>query len=63
MSMAVPTLIISLSPSVSGVTGIESMIIHLLALVIGTIFTIVFSKTINAYFDQHKSEIIGSKYE
>ena len=51
MSMAVPTLIISLSPSVSGVTGIESMIIHLLALVIGTIFTIVFRKTIKAYFD------------
>ena len=58
MSMAVPTLIISLSPSVSGVTGIESMIIHLLALVIGTIFTIVFRKTIKAYFDIKKAETV-----
>ena len=59
MSMAVPTLIISLSPSVSGVTGIESMIIHLLALVIGIIFTIVFRKSINAYFDIKKPESAG----
>jgi len=56
MSMAVPTLIISLSPSVSGVTGIESMIIHLLALVIGIIFTIVFRKSISSYYDIKKSE-------
>jgi uncharacterized membrane protein len=58
MSIAVPTLIIALSPSVQGVTGISSMVIHLLAIIIVVIFTIVFRKTINAYFDQHKSEII-----
>lgn len=58
MSMTVPTLIISLSPSVSGVTGIESMIIHLLALVIGIIFTIVFRKFIKAYFDIKKSATV-----
>ena len=58
MSIAVPTLIIALSPSVQGVTGISSMVIHLLAIIIGVIFAIVFRKTINAYFDQHKSEII-----
>ena len=58
MSIAVPTLIIALSPSVSGVTGIESMIIHLLALVIGTIFTIVFRKSITAYFVKTKSETV-----
>ena len=51
ISIAIQTLIIALSPSVKGVTGIPSMIIHLLALVIGIIFTIVFRKSINAYFD------------
>ena len=56
MSIAVPTLIIAISPSVQGVTGIPSMIIHLLAIIIGIVFTIVFRKPINAYFDQHDSE-------
>ena len=56
MSMAVPTLIIALSPSVQGVTGIPSMIVHLLAITIGVIFTIVFRKSINSYYDIKKSE-------
>ena len=56
MSIAVQTLIIALSPSVKGVTGIPSMIVHLLALIIGVIFTIVFRKSINAYFEIKKSE-------
>ena len=59
MSIAVPTLIIALSPSVSGVTGIPSMIMHLLAIIIGIIFTIVFRKSINAYFDIKKPESAG----
>ena len=56
MSISLQSLIIALSPSVAGVTGIPSMIIHLLALVIGVIFTFVFRKTINAYFDVEKPE-------
>ncbi len=58
MSLAVPTLIIALSPSVQGVTGIPSMILHLLAIVIGVIFSIVFRKTIKAYFDIKKAETV-----
>lgn len=58
MSIAIPTLIIALSPSVQGVTGISSMVIHLLAVIIGIIFTIVFRKTIKAYFDIQKAETV-----
>ena len=54
MSIAVPTLIIALSPSVGGVAGIPSMIMHLMAVVIGVIFAIVFRKSINAYLDLKK---------
>ena len=55
LSIAVPTLIIALSPSVGGVAGIPSMIMHLMAVVIGVIFAIVFRKSINAYLDIKKT--------
>ena len=55
LSIAIPTIIISVSPSVAGVTGIPSMVIHLMALVIGTVFAIVFRKTLQVFFDKEKA--------
>lgn len=62
MLLAVPTLIIALSPSVQGVAGIPSMVIHLLAIIIGVIFTIVFRKTITAYFDINKPVTANERF-
>ena len=50
MSIAIPTLVISLSPNVGGVTGIPSMVIHLMGLVVGVVFAVIFRKTIKGYF-------------
>ena len=55
LGIAIPTIIISVSPNVAGVTGIPSMIVHLLALVTGAVFTIVFRKTLQDYFDKEKA--------
>ncbi len=55
MSIAVPTLIIALSPSVGGVAGIPSMIMHLMAVIIGVIFAIVFRTSINTFLDINES--------
>ena len=55
MSIAIPTIIISVTPDVAGVTGIPSMVIHLLGLVIGTFFAIVFRKTLQDFFDKEKA--------
>ena len=55
LGIAIPTIIISVSPSVAGVTGIPSMVIHLMALVIGTAFAIVFRKTLQVFFDKEKA--------
>ena len=55
MSIAIPTIIISVTPNVAGVTGIPSMVIHLLGLVIGTTFAIVFRKTLQEFFDKEKA--------
>lgn len=51
MPMAVMSIVIALSPSVAGVTGIFSMILHLIAIVVGTVCTIVFRKTVRGYFE------------
>ena len=48
--IAIPTVAISFIPDIAGVTGIPSMVIHLIALVIGVIFAAVFRKMINGYF-------------
>ena len=48
--IAIPTVAISFIPDIAGVTGIPSMVIHLIALVIGVIFAAVFRKKINGYF-------------
>ena len=51
MPIAILTLIIALSPNVKGVAGIPSMILHLLAVVVGVVIAIVYRKTINSFFD------------
>ena len=55
LGIAVPTIIISVTPNIAGVTGIPSMVIHLLGLVIGTVFAIVFRKTLQEFFDKEKA--------
>ena len=55
LGIAVPTIIISVTPNIAGVTGIPSMVIHLLGLVIGTFFAIVFRKTLQDFFDKEKA--------
>ena len=55
LGIAIPTIIISVSPNVAGVTGIPSMIVHLLALVTGAVFTIVFRKTLQEFIDKEKA--------
>ena len=55
LGIAIPTIIISVSPNVAGVTGIPSMIVHLLALITGAVFTIVFRKTLQEFFDKEKA--------
>ena len=49
--IAITTFIFAVSPSISGVTGIVSMIIHLLALVTGVAMTVIFRKTIKKYLE------------
>ena len=55
LGIAVPTIIISVTPNIAGVTGIPSMVIHLLGLVIGTTFAIVFRKTLQEFLDKEKA--------
>ena len=50
MLIAIPTVAISFIPDIAGVTGIPSMVIHLIALVIGVVFALLFRKTIDGYF-------------
>ena len=50
MPVAIITFIIAVSPSIAGVTGVGSMIVHLLALFVGVVFAIVYRKTIKEYF-------------
>lgn len=52
MPLAVVTMVIALSPDVAGIANVWSMLLHLLAVVIGIVFTVVFRKTIAGYFDQ-----------
>ena len=48
--MATVTLIIALSPSVKGVTGIWSMIVHIIGIIVGVEFAIIYRKKIKEYF-------------
>ena len=55
MPIAIMTFLFAVSPDIKGVTGIPSMIIHLLAIAIGIIFAFVYRKTINEYFEANLS--------
>ena len=55
MPLAIMTLVIALSPSVAGITTIWSMLLHLIAVVGGIIFAVVFRKTIRGYFDNEEN--------
>ncbi len=52
MGIAIPTMAIAVMPSVAGVTGVPSMVIHLTAITVGIGFAIVFKGRIKSYFDE-----------
>lgn len=54
MGMAIPTVIISLTPRIGDVSGVPSMVIHLMGLIIGSVFAIVYRKSLQDYFDKEK---------
>ena len=51
MGIAIPTMVIALMPNIAGVAGIPSMIIHLIAIVIGIVFAVIFRRKIEGYFN------------
>ncbi|MCR4649877.1 MAG: rhomboid family intramembrane serine protease [Lachnospiraceae bacterium] len=51
MPIAIFTFIFAVSPNVAGVTGVESMIVHLLALCVGVLMAVLFRKKIKGYFE------------
>jgi membrane associated rhomboid family serine protease len=51
MGIAIPTMVISLMPDIAGVAGIPSMIIHLIAIVIGIVFAVIFKGKTVSFFD------------
>ena len=51
MGIAIPTMAIALMPDIAGVAGVPSMIIHLVAIVIGIIFAVIFKKKTGGYFN------------
>ena len=53
LPIAITTLIIALSPNVKGVTGIWSMIMHILGILVGIVFSVVNRKRINVYFQRN----------
>ena len=54
MGMAIPTAIISLTPRIGDVAGVPSMVIHLMGLIIGSVFAIVYRKSLQDYFYKEK---------
>ena len=50
----IPTAIISLTPRIGDVAGVPSMVIHLMGLIIGSVFAIVYRKSLQDYFDKEK---------
>lgn len=57
MPIAITTIVFALSPSIAGATGIFSMVLHLIAVVVGVVFAFVFHKTIKGYFDSVKMAV------
>lgn len=50
--IAIMTLMIAVSPSVKGVTGIWSMIMHILGILVGIIFSVINRKRINDFLQE-----------
>ena len=55
MGIAIPTMVISLMPDVAGVAGIPSMIIHLIAIVMGIVCAVIFRGKIYEFTDSKTS--------
>jgi membrane associated rhomboid family serine protease len=51
MGIAIPTMVIALMPDIAGVAGIPSMIIHLIAIVMGIVFAVIFKGKTVSFFD------------
>ena len=51
MGIAIPTMVIALMLNIAGVAGIPSMIIHLIAIVTGIVFAVIFRRKIEGYFN------------
>ncbi len=51
MPIAIFTFLFAVSPNVAGVTGVGSMILHLLALCVGVLMAVLFRKTIRGYYE------------
>lgn len=51
MPIAILTLLFALSPNIAGVTGVGSMIVHLLALCVGVLMAFLNRKTIKGYLE------------
>lgn len=51
MPIAIFTFLFAVSPNVAGVTGVGSMILHLLALCVGVLMAVLFRKTIKGYYE------------
>ena len=51
----IPTAIISLTPRIGDVAGVPSMVIHLMGLIIGSVFAVVFRKSLQGFFDKEKA--------
>lgn len=51
LPVAITTFIFAVSPSIAGVAGVVSMIMHLVALITGVAMTVIFRKSINKYIE------------
>lgn len=55
MGIAIPTMVISLMPDIAGLAGIPSMIIHLIAIVMGIVCAVIFRGKIYEFTDSKTS--------
>jgi membrane associated rhomboid family serine protease len=59
LPIAITTLIIALSPSVKGVTGIWSMMMHIIGVFVGVVFSVIYNKQIKEFYE--KRSIVETK--
>ncbi len=58
MPIAITTIVIAVSPSVAGAANIWSMLLHLIGITCGVVFTVIFRKKIKNYFDTAEIQIL-----